>query len=148
MISQSFETLPPATFTVMGSSLCSSYKCEWQSSSTRPFKTCSSTTTSDGSGKNTKEPNHRNVVRILEVYHSIGFKPTFQVIYLAKNQISGTSGSITTWLCYNIPILHIALRTTNFLSKWDGTATVGLGVLLKWSGLKVFKKFGFTKKIF
>ena len=108
MISQSFETLPPATFTVMGSSLCSSYKCEWQSSSTRPFKTCSSTTTSDGSGKNTKQPDHRNVVRILEVYHSIGFKPTFQVIYLAKNQISGTSGSITSWLCYNIPILHIA----------------------------------------
>ena len=145
MISQSFETLPPATFTVMGSSLCSSYKCEWQSS-TRPFKTCSSTTTSDGSGKNTKEPNHRNVVRILEVYHSIGFKPTFQVIYLAKNQISGTSGSITS--CSTTYQYFTSLRTTNFLSKWDGTATVGLGVLLKWSGLKVFKKFGFTKKIF
>ena len=145
MISQSFETLPPATFTVMGSSLCSSYKCEWQSS-TRPFKTCSSITTSDGSGKNTKQPDHRNVVRILEVNYSIRFKSTFQVIYLAKNQISGTSGSITS--CATTYQYFTSLRTTNFLSKWDGTATVGLGVLLKWSGLKVFKKFGFTKKIF
>ena len=146
MISQSFETLPPATFTVMGSSLCSSYKCEWQSS-TRPFKTCSSTTTSDGSGKNTKQPDHRNVVRILEVYHSIRFKPTFQVSIWPKigfrvPVVPSLLGCATTYQYFT------SLRTTNFLSKWDGTATVGLGVLLKWSGLKVFKKFGFTKKIF
>ena len=45
MISQSFETLPPATFTVMGSSLC---EVNDRVLYTRPFKT-STTTLSDGS---------------------------------------------------------------------------------------------------